>query len=39
MFYDVIYAKPYSRTNYANDVKKSKFDAGTTSILNIAYAS
>ena len=36
---DVIYAKPYSRTTYANDVKFSKFDAGTTSILNIGYAS
>ena len=28
-------AQPYSRTTYANDVKFSKFDAGTTSILNI----
>ena len=27
--------QPYSRTTYANDVKYSKFDAGTTSILNI----
>ena len=36
---NVIYAKPYSRTTYANDVKKIKFDAGTTSILNIGYAS
>ena len=31
--------QPYSRTTYANDVKNSKFDAGTTSILNIAFAS
>ena len=36
---NVIYAKPYSRTTYANDVEISKFDAGTTSILNIGYAS
>ena len=36
---DVVYAKPYSRMTYANDVKKIKFDAGTTSILNIGYAS
>ena len=27
--------QPHSRTTYANDVKFSKFDAGTTSILNI----
>ena len=33
------YAIPYSRTTYANDVKNSKFDAGTTAILNIGYAS
>ena len=36
---NVIYAKPYSRTTYANNVNISKFDTGTTSILNIAYAS
>ena len=36
---NVIYAKPYSRTTYANNVKFSKFEAGTTSILNIGYAS
>ena len=30
---NVTYAKPYSRTTYANNVKFSKFDAGTTSIL------
>ena len=30
---------PYSRTTYANDVKKSKLGAGTTAILNISYAS
>ena len=28
-------AQPYSRTTYANNVKFSKFNAGTTSILNI----
>ena len=33
------YANPYSRTTYANDVKNQKFDAGTTPILNIGYAS
>ena len=33
---NVIYAKPYSRTFYANN---GKFDAGPTSILYIAYAS
>ena len=33
------YAKPYSRTTYANDVTFSKFDAGTTAKLNIGYAS
>ena len=36
---NVNYANPYSRTTYANDVKSSKFDAGTMSILNIGYAS
>ena len=36
---NVTYVQPYSRTTYANDVTFSKFDAGTTSILNIAYAS
>ena len=36
---NVTYVQPYSRTTYANDVKISKFDAGTMSILNIAYAS
>ena len=36
---NVNYVQPYSRTTYANYVKNSKFDAGTTSILNIAYAS
>ena len=36
---NVIYAKPYSRTFYANDVNDGKFDAVPTSILNIAYAS
>ena len=35
----VTYVQPYSRTTYANDVTFSKFDAGTTSILNIGYAS
>ena len=33
---NVTYVQPYSRTTYANDVK---FNAGTTSILNIGYAS
>ena len=28
-------AQPYSRTTCANDVKREKFDAGPTSILNI----
>ena len=28
-------AQPYSRTNYANNVKHKKFDAGPMSILNI----
>ena len=32
---NVNYVQPHSRTTYANDVKISKFDAGTTSILNI----
>ena len=36
---NVNYVQPYSRTTYANNVKFSKFDAGTTSILNIGYAS
>ena len=36
---NVINVQPYSRTTYANDVKFSKFDAGTTSILTIGYAS
>ena len=36
---NVTYSKPYSRTTYANDVKFSKLGAGTTSILNISYAS
>ena len=36
---NVTYAKPYSRTTYANDVKFSKLGAGTTAILNISYAS
>ena len=36
---NVTYAQPYSRTTYANDVKLSKLDAGTTAILNIGYAS
>ena len=31
---NVTYVQPYSRTTYANYVKFSKFDAGTTSILN-----
>ena len=35
---NVIYAKPYSRTFYANN-ENGKFDAVPTSILNIAYAS
>ena len=35
----VTYVQPYSRTTYANDVKFSKLDAGTTPILNIGYAS
>ena len=34
-FVNVNDAQPYSRTIYANNVKFSKFDAGTTSILNI----
>ena len=38
-YVNVTYAKPYSRTTYANDVKCSKLGAGTTSILNISYAS
>ena len=33
------YAKPYSRTTYANDATFSKFDVGTTAILHIEYAS
>ena len=32
---NVTYVQPYSRTTCANNVKFSKFDAGTTSILNI----
>ena len=36
---NVTYAQPYSRTTYANDVKRKKLDGGPTSILNIAYAS
>ena len=36
---NVNYVQPYSRTTYANDVKFSKLDAGTTSMLNIGYAS
>ena len=36
---NVTYAKPYSRTTYANDVKFTKFDAGTTAIFNIGYLS
>ena len=36
---NVIYAKPYSRTTYANNVNDAKFDAVPTSILNIGYAS
>ena len=33
------YAKLYLRTTCANDVTFSKFDAGTTAILNIEYTS
>ena len=33
---NVTYAQPYSRTTYANDVKRKKFDAVRTTILNIA---
>ena len=36
---NVTYVQPYSRTTYANVVIDEKFDAGPTSILNIAYAS
>ena len=36
---NVIYAKPYSRTFYANGVNDGKLDAFQMSILNIAYAS
>ena len=36
---NVTYAKPYSRTIYANGVNYGKFDAVPTSVLNIAYAS
>ena len=36
---NVIYAKPYSRMFYANDVNDGKFNPVPTSILNIAYAS
>ena len=36
---NVIYAKPYSQTTYANYVKFSRLDAGTTSILDIGYPS
>ena len=36
---NVTYVQPYSRTTYANNVQFSKFDAGTTSILNIGYPS
>ena len=36
---NVTYVQPYSRTSYANYVTFSKFDAGTTSILNIGFAS
>ena len=35
---NVNYVPPHSRTTYANDVKFSNFDAGTTAILNIGYA-
>ena len=35
---NVNYVQPHSRTTYANDVKFSNFDAGTTTILNIGYA-
>ena len=36
---NVNYVQPYSRTTYANNVKFSKLDTGTTAILNIGYAS
>ena len=36
---NVTYLQPYLQTIYANDIKFSKLDAGTTSILNISYAS
>ena len=36
---NITYAQPYSRTTYANNVKRQKFDAGPTSILNIGYTS
>ena len=35
---NVNHVQPYSRTTYANNIKFSKFDAGTTSKLNIEYA-
>ena len=36
---NVTYVQLYSRTIYANNVKFSKFDVGTTFILNIGCAS
>ena len=36
---NVNYAQPHSRTTYANDVKRVKFYAVPTSILNIGCAS
>ena len=36
---NAIYAKPYSRTTYANNKNDAKFDAVPTSILNIGYSS
>ena len=35
---NVTYAQPHSRTSYANDVKREKFDGCPTSILNIGCA-
>ena len=36
---NVTYAQPHSQMTYANDVKREKFDAVPTSILNIGCAS
>ena len=35
---NLTYAQPYSESTYANDVKREKYDAVPTSILNIGCA-